>query len=115
MWGREGGKKPGRQGKAGHQTLGGRRRSGHSLGAVAAPANRHDSPLLAPTLGALETLGVPEWASVHLDRGYDSKATRRLLEDRGLVGVISEKGKPSPLGATKRWVIERTNSWSNAH
>ena len=89
--------------------------AGIPLGAVAAPANHHDSPLLTPTLGALETLGVPEWASVHLDRGYDSKATRRLLEDRGLVGVISEKGKPSPLGATKRWVIERTNSWSNAH
>ncbi len=89
--------------------------AGIPLGAVAAPANPHDSPLLAPTLGALETLGVPEWASVHLDRGYDSKATRRLLEDRGLVGVISEKGKLSPLGATKRWVIERTNSWSNAH
>jgi hypothetical protein len=88
---------------------------GIPLGAVAAPANRHDSPLLAPTLGALETLAVPGWVSVHLDRGYDSKATRRLLEDRGLVGVISEKGKPSPLGATKRWVIERTNSWSNAH
>jgi IS5 family transposase len=89
--------------------------AGIPLGAVAAPANRHDSPLLAPTLGALETLGVPEWASVHLDRGYDSKATRRLLEDRGLVGVISKKGKPSPLGTTKRWVVERTNSWSNAH
>jgi transposase len=89
--------------------------AGIPLGAVTAPDNRHDSLLLAPTLGALETLGVPEWASVHLDRGYDSKATRQLLEDRGLVGVISEKGKPSPLGATKRWVIERTNSWSNAH
>jgi transposase len=89
--------------------------AGIPLGAVAAPANRHDSPLLGPTLGALETLGVPEWASIHLDRGYDSKATRRLLEDRGLVGVISEKGKPSALGATKRWIIERTNSWSNAH
>jgi transposase len=61
--------------------------AGIPLGAVAAPANRHDSPLLAPTLGTLrETLGVPAWASVHLDRGYDSKTTRRLLEDRGLVG-----------------------------
>ena len=89
--------------------------AGIPLGVVTAPANRHDSPLLAPTLRVLETLGVPEWASVHLDRGYDSKATRRLLEDRGLVGVISEKGKPSPLGTTKRWVVERTNSWSNAH
>jgi len=89
--------------------------AGIFLGVVAAPAGRHDSPILAPTLGALETLGVPVWASVHLDRGYDSKTTRRLLEDRGLVGVISEKGKPAPLGATKRWVIERTNSWSIAH
>lgn len=89
--------------------------AGIPLGAVAAPDHRHDSPLLASSLGALETLGVPEWASVHLDRGYDSKATRRLLEDRGLVGVISEKGKSSPLGATKRRVIGRTNSWSNAH
>ena len=88
---------------------------GIPLGAVAAPANRHDSPLLAPTLAALETLGMPEWASVHLDRGYDSKATRLLLEDRGLVGVISQKGKPAPLGATNRWVVERTNSWTNAH
>jgi hypothetical protein len=90
---------------------------GIPLGTVTAPANRHDSPLLAETLDAVaETLGgLPEEASVHLDRGYDSKATRQLLEDRGLVGVISEKGKPSPLGATKRWVIERTNSWSNAH
>ncbi len=34
--------------------------AGIPLGAVAAPANRHDSPLLGPTLSALETLGVPE-------------------------------------------------------
>jgi hypothetical protein len=27
----------------------------------------------------------------------------------------SEKGKPTPLGATKRWVVERTTSWQNAH
>jgi transposase len=85
---------------------------GIPLGVVAAPANRHDSPLLGPTLDALEALGSsPEPVSVHLDRGYDSNLTRRLLEDRGLAGEISEKGKPSPLGATKRWVVERTNSW----
>ena len=29
--------------------------------------------------------------------------------------MISEKGKPAPLQATKRWVVERTNSWHNAH
>ena len=89
---------------------------GIPLGVVSAPANRHDSPLLAPTLDALRALGLPpETASVHLDRGYDSNVTRLLLEERGLVGVISEKGKSAPLQATKRWVVERTNSWSNAH
>jgi transposase len=89
---------------------------GIPLGVVAVRADRHDSPLLAPTLDAAKaSIELPERASVHLDRAYDSKVTRGLLEDRGLVGVISEKGKPTPLGATKRWVVERTNSWSNAH
>jgi hypothetical protein len=53
---------------------------------------------------------------VHLDRGYDSDATRKRLEERALICVISEKGIPVPLAATKRWVVERTNSSpSNAH
>jgi hypothetical protein len=52
---------------------------------------------------------------VHLDRGYDSKATREKLESRGLSGVIAEKGKPAPPQAAKRWVVERTNSWHDAH
>jgi hypothetical protein len=54
-------------------------------------------------------------ASIHLDRGYDSKATRELLENRGLIGVISGRGKPAPLRAGMRWIVERTNSWHNAH
>jgi hypothetical protein len=88
--------------------------NGIPLGVVSAPANRHDSPLLAPTLDPLGALGLPpESVSVHLDRGYDSKATRRLLEERE---VICEKGKPAPLRAGSRWVVERTNSsWQNAH
>lgn len=89
---------------------------GIPLGAIAAPANRHDSPLLDETLDTLEVLGeLPESMSVHLDRGYDSRTTRQKLKDRGFMGVISEKGKPALLSATKRWVVERTNSWSNAH
>ncbi len=89
---------------------------GIPLGSVTAPANRHDSPLLAPTLDAARALGlVPEGATVHLDRGYDSKLTRLRLLERGLVAEVSEKGRPAPLNATKRWVIERTNSWQNAH
>jgi len=74
---------------------------GSPLGVVAAGANRHDSPLLAPTLETLGTLsGLPEPASVHLDRGYDSHRTRRLLGERGLASVISEKGRP-PLCAPR--------------
>jgi len=90
---------------------------GIPLAVVSAPANRHDSPLLGETLdGVLAAVGgLPDEASVHLDRGYDSFVTRRLLEERGLLGVISEKGKPAPLKAGLRWVVERTNSWHNAH
>jgi hypothetical protein len=89
---------------------------GIPLGVVAAPANRHDSLLLADTLDTLEVLGsMPEQVSVHLDRGYDSEATRERLKDRGLIGAISEKGKQAPLQAGMRWVVERTNSWHNAH
>ena len=91
---------------------------GIPLGTVTAPANRHDSPLLAETLDAVAGAlgGLPERAKVHLDRGYDSNLARERLEDRGLIGEISEKGKSAPLGATNRWVVERTNSsWHNAH
>jgi len=89
---------------------------GIPLGVVTAPANRHDSPLLAQTLDAARALGLlPEGTSIRLDRGYDSQATREKLRDRGLIPEISEKGRPAPVAATGRWIVERTNSWHNAH
>jgi transposase len=89
---------------------------GIPLGTVTAPANRHDSPLLAPTIDAARSLGlVVEDASVHLDRGYDSELTRTRLLERELLAEISKKGRPAPLNATRRWIVERTNSWQNAH
>jgi hypothetical protein len=76
---------------------------GIPLGAVAAPANRHDSLLLDETLDTLGARGrLPEQMSVHLDRGYDSRSTREKLKDRSLLAVISEKGKPAPLQASRR-------------
>lgn len=89
--------------------------AGIPIGCVTAPANRHDSPLLRPTLEKLarfdEGLGVglPDHITVHLDAGYDSAKTRALLAEFGCRGVISVKGFPLQAGA--RWVIERTNSW----
>ena len=52
---------------------------------------------------------------MHLDRAYDSLTTRRKLEARSLIGEISQKGKPAPLSATKRWIVECTNSLHNSH
>ncbi len=64
---------------------------GIPLGVLAAPANRHDSPLLDGTLETLKVLGpLPEKVSVHLDRGYDSESTRRKRDARGLIPVISK-------------------------
>lgn len=57
---------------------------GIPLGTVSALDNHHDSPLLERTLdtsGPLEELS--DRASVHLNRAYDSAATRGKLAARG--------------------------------
>jgi transposase len=75
---------------------------GIPLGIVTAPGNRHDSPLLAGTLDATRALDLlPEGTSIHLDRGYDSEATREKLRARGLKAEISQKGKPAPVAVTR--------------
>jgi transposase len=115
--GQKAGKSPVDRGKQGTKRSSAVDAHGIPIGGVSAGANQHDSPLLVPTLEhASESVGgLPEGASVHLDRGYDSFVTRERLKERGLVGEISEKGKPAPLRAGQRWVVERTNSWHNAH
>ena len=104
--------------QTGHQTLHGGGRRGHPLGhRHCSGQSSHDSPLLVETLDAvMQTLGgLPEGTNIHLDRGYDSEATRQRLRERALSAEISRKGEPAPLGATNRWVVERTSSWHNAH
>lgn len=90
---------------------------GIPIGGVSAGANRNDSPLLVPTLqhASASVGGLPDLASVHLDRGYDSSLTRERLEELNLIGEVSKKGQPAPLQAGQCWVVERTNSWHNAH
>lgn len=88
---------------------------GVPLGIVAAGANRHDAPLLGPTLEAAtrQVGALPEDANVNLDRGYDSAVTRALLDDLGFTASIARKGVPAPIQAGGRWVVERTHSWMN--
>ena len=90
--------------------------SGIPLHVVSAGANRHDAPLLGPTLAGLDKLdGLPEHVTAHLDRGYDGNPTRRLLDELGLHGAIARKGVPAPIQAGARWVVERSHAWMNGY
>jgi transposase len=87
---------------------------GIPLDRVLAPASRHDSPLLAPTLDKLDELGpLPDDVTVYLDAGYDSQKTRDELAARGMTGQIARKGVKAPIQAGQRWHVERTNAWHN--
>jgi transposase len=89
--------------------------AGIPLHIVSAGANRHDSPLLGPTLAGLDRLkdGLPDDVTVYLDRGYDGQPSRTLLDEFGFQGAIARKGVPAPLQTGTRWVVERTHSWMN--
>ena len=90
--------------------------TGIPLHVVAAGANRHDAPLLGPTLAGLEKLDrLPENVAVHLDRGYDGDPTRALLDALGFDGAIARKGVPAPVQAGSRWVVERAHQWMNGY
>jgi len=90
--------------------------TGIPLHIVAAGANRHDAPLLGPTLAGLEKLdGLPDDVTVHLDRGYDGRPTRALLDALGFDGAIARKGVPAPVQAGSRWAVERTHQWMNGY
>ncbi|WUK10001.1 IS5 family transposase [Kitasatospora sp. NBC_00374] len=90
---------------------------GVPLGIVSDGADRHDSPLLGPTLDAARAQvgAMPETVSVNLDRGYDSAKSRLLIAGLGFAAEIARKGVPAPIQAGKRWVVERTHSWMNGY
>jgi transposase len=115
--GEKAGKNPVDRGKQGIKRSTAVDARGIPIGGVSAGANRNDSPLLVPTLqhASASVGGLPDLASIHLDRGYDSSLTRERVEELNLIGEVSKKGQPAPLQAGQRWVVERTNSWHNAH
>jgi transposase len=109
------GRSPVDRGKQGLKRSGMADGYGIPLGRILAGANRHDSPLLAPTLDRLHDLGpLPDNITVHLDAGYDSEATRALLAERDLHGRIAHRGEKAPIQASQRWHVERTHAWQNA-
>src|SRR5256714_3602223 len=91
---------------------------GIPLGIASAPANPHDSPLLAPPLqAAADPLDrkLPGERACHLDAGYDSQPTRQTLSELGFDGHIARQGPPAPLQATQRWPVDRTPSWMHGN
>ncbi|WP_406481885.1 IS5 family transposase [Streptomyces sp. NBC_01615] len=109
------GRSPVDRGKQGLKRSGMTDGYGIPLGRVLTGANRHDSPLLAPTLDRLNDPGpLPDGVTVHLDAGYDSDKTRTLLNERGLHGRIAHKGEKAPIQASQRWHVECTHAWQNA-
>ena len=89
---------------------------GIPLHVVSAGANRHDAPLLRPTLAGLDRLDrLPEAVTVELDAGYTGAPTVALLAELGFEGSIARKGVPAPVQAGTRWVVERTHAWMNGY
>jgi len=84
-------------------------------------ANVHDIRLLAATIEHRE-VRFPRKQSQYrehlcLDKGYDSKAIRELVEVvHGYVSHIRSRGEEQKNKKTtkpRRWVVERTHSWLN--
>lgn len=113
--GQAAGKSPVDRGKLGIKWSRLTEKRGIQLGCVVAGANRHDSPLLRPTLEKLARFGfdLPDQMRLHLDAGYGSGKTRALLDELGFDGHIQPKGEVLPINHTRRWVVERTNSWNS--
>ena len=91
---------------------------GTPLGVIQSGANRHDSPILAPTLDAVppvrgrrgRPLRRPD--ELHADKAYDHRRCRRECRARGIVPRIARRGTDSgeKLGR-HRWKVERTLAW----
>jgi putative transposase len=94
---------------------------GGPLAVVLAGANVRDDKLLEATLEAVvvERPKPPEDALQHLclDKGYDSKAVREIVNGKGYIPHIRRIGeeKLNTEGEkrypARRWVVERTLGW----
>ncbi len=95
--------------------------AGGPLSVVIAGANVRDDKLLEATLDAVvvERPEPTEESPQHLclDKGYDNRPTRELVEERGYVAHIRRIGEEKKDEAgekrypARRWVVERTLGW----
>ena len=120
------GKSPVDRGKLGHKWSLATDAKGIPIGWALDGANRHDIPLLAPTLDSIRGHNLDlDVERIHLDKGYDASTVRATLIEYGFSdAVIDKKRKPGdPKGVAGvpakagshtmglRWPVERTNSW----
>ncbi len=113
--GEKAGRSPVDRGKGGLKRSTASEATGLPVGLASAGANRHDAPLLAPTLHQMRhQLGtLPPQVTVQLDSGYDGAPSRAVLDEFGVTGVIAVKGTAAPIQTGPRWVVERLHSWMN--
>ena len=114
--GAKAGRSPVDRGKQGLKRITVTDATGVPLHLVSTGANRHDSPLLGPTLAGLPAVGPSTTGSmVHLDRAFDNAPSRAVLDALGFHGEIARKGIPAPIQVGMRWVVERTQAWMNGY
>lgn len=95
---------------------------GVPIGAAVSGANAHDQTLVAETLGNIPVhrpKPTPR-KKQHLcaDKGYDADSVRRAALRRRYHPHIPRKGSDATprkhrCGKARRWVVERTHSWTN--
>ncbi len=95
------------------------------LGLVVAGANRNDFKLARATLESIPVdrpQPTPEDPQgLCLDKGYDYREVRELLDEFGFTAHIRARGEEAQAikreagYKARRWVVERTHSWMNRY
>jgi transposase len=95
---------------------------GVPIGMAVDGANAHDQTLVQETLGSIPVRRPKPTRRKrqHLctDKGYDAESVRRAAKRRRYTTHIPKIGSDAPRrnhrhGKARRWVVERTHSWTN--
>lgn len=95
---------------------------GVPIGVAISGANVHDQKLVNETLQSIpvDRPRPTEREVQHLcaDKGYDAESVRRAARRRKYTAHIPQRGESPAVpqrrrGRARRWVVERTHSWTN--